>query len=578
MSSNSQQVHVPERKGEVAELQRLLQNIQVLRDKGKLREVIKKVLAYLTLGIDVSRLFSEMVMACQSAEVITKKMVYLFLTYYARMKPDVAILAINTLRKDCSDADPMVRGLALRSLTNLHLRSILEYITDPLNSGLEDPSAYVRRTAVLGVLKVHNLDKSAVVDNNYINILYNMLRDPDSIVVCNCVVALNEIMVNEGGIVVNASIIIYLIQRLSDFDAWGKCIVLSLVVTYTPPSDKDTFSLMNILDSMLSYSNSAVILGACKCFLFISRKLRDDVKRQVFQRLKNPLLTLVSGYVRAETKFVVLQHILKIVSAQQYIFDDSFKICYCQFNDPTNIKYMKLQILPFLVNSDNVGQVIAELSEYVGDIDPDLGIKAIAALGRIADRLSGTSKAIMNQLLDFIQMENFTLASSAAVVLKDVFRKYPDVAAEYVAIIGPALQRRCTIEGRDALLWILGEFGGHLSISPYLIERECIKSINHENYVVSLELLHATMKLFFKRPPEMKKILISLLEYIMKTEEADPDLYDRAVYFYRLLCSDIPTSSIILNFSSTIPQTMYKNANSESILEEFNTLRALHGV
>ena len=78
---------------------------------------------------------------------------------------------------------------------------------------------------------------------------------------CNCVVALNEIMMNEGGIVVNASIIIYLIQRLSDFDAWGKCIVLSLVVTYTPPSDKDTFSLMNILDSMLSYSNSAVILG-----------------------------------------------------------------------------------------------------------------------------------------------------------------------------------------------------------------------------------------------------------------------------------------------------------------------------
>eukprot|EP00944_MAST-04C_sp_MAST-4C-sp1_P014501 g14501.t1 len=185
MSSNSQQVPVPERKGEVAELQRLLQNIQVLRDKVKLREVIKKVLAYLTLGIDVSRLFSEMVMACQSAEVITKKMVYLFLTYYARVKPDVAILAINTLRKDCSDADPMVRGLALRSLTNLHLHSILEYITDPLNSGLEDPSAYVRRTAVLGVLKVHNLDKSAVVDNNYINILYNMLRDPDSIVVCN---------------------------------------------------------------------------------------------------------------------------------------------------------------------------------------------------------------------------------------------------------------------------------------------------------------------------------------------------------------------------------------------------------
>ena len=90
----------PERKGEVADLQRLLQNIQVKRDRRKLKEVIKKVIAYLTLGVDVSRLFSEMVMACQSAEVVIKKMVYLFLTYYARAKSDLAILAINTLRKD----------------------------------------------------------------------------------------------------------------------------------------------------------------------------------------------------------------------------------------------------------------------------------------------------------------------------------------------------------------------------------------------------------------------------------------------------------------------------------------------
>ena len=63
----------PERKGEVADLQRLLQNIQVKRDRRKLKEVIKKVIAYLTLGVDVSRLFSEMVMACQSAEVVIKK-------------------------------------------------------------------------------------------------------------------------------------------------------------------------------------------------------------------------------------------------------------------------------------------------------------------------------------------------------------------------------------------------------------------------------------------------------------------------------------------------------------------------
>lgn len=53
---------VDQKKGEVNELKALLKNINVERDVQKKREVIKKVIAYMTLGIDVSRLFTDMVM------------------------------------------------------------------------------------------------------------------------------------------------------------------------------------------------------------------------------------------------------------------------------------------------------------------------------------------------------------------------------------------------------------------------------------------------------------------------------------------------------------------------------------
>ena len=76
-----------------------------------------QVIAYMTLGIDVSRLFSEMVMACNTNDLIVKKMVYQYLTTYAQSNPELSILAINTLRQDCNDTDPMVRGLALRGKT-----------------------------------------------------------------------------------------------------------------------------------------------------------------------------------------------------------------------------------------------------------------------------------------------------------------------------------------------------------------------------------------------------------------------------------------------------------------------------
>lgn len=55
----------------------------------------------------------------------------------------------------CSEnEDPLVRGLALRSLCGLKLESILEYVDRPLQKCLTDVSAYVRKTAVMGVLKV----------------------------------------------------------------------------------------------------------------------------------------------------------------------------------------------------------------------------------------------------------------------------------------------------------------------------------------------------------------------------------------------------------------------------------------
>ena len=50
------------KKGEVNELKTSLRNPSIDRDPEKKREVIKRVIAYMTLGIDVSKLFSEMIM------------------------------------------------------------------------------------------------------------------------------------------------------------------------------------------------------------------------------------------------------------------------------------------------------------------------------------------------------------------------------------------------------------------------------------------------------------------------------------------------------------------------------------
>jgi len=62
----SASVQIEHKKGEVNELKVALRNPAIDRDPEKKREVVKRVIAYMTLGIDVSKLFSEMIMASRA--------------------------------------------------------------------------------------------------------------------------------------------------------------------------------------------------------------------------------------------------------------------------------------------------------------------------------------------------------------------------------------------------------------------------------------------------------------------------------------------------------------------------------
>jgi AP-4 complex subunit beta-1 len=98
--------------------------------------------------------FTDVLQAIETKDIVIKKMVYLYLCSYAHKEPEIAIMCINSLRRDCDNEDPMVRGLALRSLCNLRLLSIMEYVEQPIQKSLTDISPYVRKTGVLGILKV----------------------------------------------------------------------------------------------------------------------------------------------------------------------------------------------------------------------------------------------------------------------------------------------------------------------------------------------------------------------------------------------------------------------------------------
>jgi len=541
------------------------------------RDVVKKVIAYMTLGIDVSRLFSEMVLASNTKDLVLKKMVYLYLCNYAATNAELTLLVINTLQKDCRDDDPMIRGLALRSLCSLRLTSIIEYVMVPLKSSLSDTSAYVRKTGIMGILKVYHLSPERVRESDLIDTMYNMLRDRDTVVVANCLSALNEIMADEGGIAINQAIIHHLLTRVRDFNEWGQCIVLSLVARYRPASQEETFQIMNVLDVCLRVSNSAVVLAAAKCFIELTRSL-PEIQAQVFTRLKTPLLTLMATQ-SPETAFCVMAHIVMLVGKAPGIYDDEFKQFFCRYNDPSPMKHLKLDVLPQVANADNAGEIVAELSEYVGDVDAEMARHAIRALGALVIRVPESADRVIETLLELCELEVDYVRGETVKVMQDLLRRYPEKAAEVVPAMHRTLKRIDDPSGKASVIWMVGEYGHLIDDAPYMLEPLINDVGNEESVEVRCELLTATMKLFFKRSPEVQKMLGRLFKATLEGSNSAA-VHDRALLYYRLLRRDVSEAQAVISGDRAPITTFYEDRDDPSkakVFAEFNSLSVVYG-
>ena len=78
---------------------------------------------------------------------------------------------------------------------------------------LEDKSTYVKKTALFSIVKLANASPEWVEESGVIDKLYNMLKNQDSGLLAAVVHALNELMEDSGGMVVNNKILIYLLNR-----------------------------------------------------------------------------------------------------------------------------------------------------------------------------------------------------------------------------------------------------------------------------------------------------------------------------------------------------------------------------
>jgi vesicle coat complex subunit len=558
----------------------------------------------MTAGIDASPLFTEMIMACETPDLVQKKLVYHYLAYYAKYKSDLALLMVNTLSKDFGDRNPLVRGLALRTMTALQIPYLLEHILPRLKQGLLDVSPYVRKTAALGCLKLVPIARDSIVTPPIIERLHVLIDDTDPQVSSNALSALEEMLKDSGGVKMDESRVLALLQRFGSYNTWSQSLVLTLMLKYAPASQEEVIAVLNLLDPLLKSSNASVVLSVSNLFLRFSRNFRD-IHLAVYPRLKDPLVTIASG-ANNETTFVVLSHLLMLAQRQPAVVSDLQRKFYLKASDPSYLKSVKIQLLQAISKVSHILQLqelISELAEYAHDPNPSIAHLAVQAMTRTiyrgvsstegkldTSKVGNVSAKIADQVVQelMILLEiNWTCTSDAALVgLKTLLRLHPKYAPE---VLPKVIQMVKLNEGRptlntvshaiaeEAYVWLLGEFGDKILETPYILE----SMVNQWTTMpprVRLQLLSSTTRIFFARAPEMQAGLLALLD-TATGDPNHPDVHDRAMEITRLLAADLKTAEALFRANSSVVTTFSSDLDpvaQDVLFDEFNTLSVLY--
>ncbi|WVR05327.1 hypothetical protein IAU60_002341 [Kwoniella sp. DSM 27419] len=532
-------------RGKVQELRDELRGANDKRDKGFLRKktALKKIVANMTMGNDMSPLFPDIVQCMQIQVLEIKKMVYLYLVNYGRLRPEEITSAIGGFLSDCADRNPLIRGLAIRTMSSIPLPPIVQALVDPLRHALQDSDPYVRKTAAIAVAKLYAVEvgRRVIEREGFVGMLRDLLADHNPTVVANCVAALVEISERGDDILLklNGNVAGKLVAALGECSEWGQIYILDSLLSFVPQTHLEAEQLAERISVRLQHANSAVVLTTIKVVLYLMNYMEDEVLMRVLERkMGPPLVTLLSS--GSEVQYVGLRNILLIIQRRPAILQNEVKVFFCKYNDPIYVKLAKLEIMYRLTREENVSEVLAELKEYASEVDVDFVRKAVRSIGRLAIKISAASDQCIHTLLNLMQTKISYVVQEAIVVIKDIFRRYPNQYESIIATLCENLDVLDEPEAKAAMIWIVGQYADRIENSDELLE-DFAFTFKEEPAEVQLALLTAVVKLFIKRPTAAQELLPKVLK--LATEEAEnPDLRDRGFMYWRLLTSN-PTAA-----------------------------------
>ncbi|KAK7868355.1 hypothetical protein R5R35_013648 [Gryllus longicercus] len=522
------------------------------RSPGEISILLQQLHEAVQVSSDVDSFIGPIMKLLPNNNFEIKRSVYSLLPRICSIHPDSALLAANTIVKDCMDPNPYVKCVALSAACSLP--QILEHTNSVLLQLFDDDNPKVRHSIVLGSGKLFRKAPDFVKEMGYVDRLYECVRDSDPVVVTSSLLTLDVILASEGGVVVNRNMVNYLMGRLPEFPDMQLADILQVFRKYTPASEEELFREMSILDPYLTCSTNAAVTVSCiNLFLFLVEKdfshLTSDIIKRSLPVLREFLKSSASKlYVK-----IILDFLISMIHQKKYDWLNALSECsdlfFPQEKDDYKIIRKKISILPYVCDEENYKTVLEALKEKYC-LNMNTYKDAIMCASLIAKRCSvNVGHECLKIFHTLLELKSEVISDSVLNVLHtlDLLRYDRSNVSHLLHKVFTNAYLIHNVNAVPAMAVLLGDYGEFVdNHSAHVLESLVQDFEVHEDERTKLLILMASVKMFLKMPAKCQHILGEVFEKCMSGKKEPDDLFNKARRYYLLLQHDVELAKKIL--------------------------------
>ncbi|KAH3680544.1 hypothetical protein WICPIJ_008235 [Wickerhamomyces pijperi] len=578
---------------------------------------LKSVIAMISRDEDASKFYTDVVKNVTSSNLKIKKLVYTYLLKYTdERNEDVALLSINAIQKSLYDQDEQCRALAMRMISEIKILSIYQIVMIGLKKCVNDPSPLVRKSAAIAVVKIYqnhiHTNDTYDVREDLMPHLEKLLKDSEVIVLDSAVLAFKLICPDNYALIHGH----YrrFVKMIDQFDEWSQIYLVEMLTDYARrflPRPKiinldheqefvllpDVYNgvpfpvydvryhpdlelfLVNIRPLVHSFNESLIMAVARAYFHLTPPKTFREV--QIPRALVRVLSTAGTS---EEVRVGMLQMIVYMVLQDPMNFVEFTRRFYVlPGSDSQQVVKYKLKILSIICNENNIKAIISELQNYIVGASSDVStaIESVRTLGICCQISEFWSGKILKWMLWELSHDNESLPnlvrSEFLTVIRYLIQR--DKQSNLTTIVRLALiltddSSTLTIEAKESIVWIIGEFAPLIPKLVPDILRVLLKQFHSYPAPIRYQVILLSAKIYIcdinEKGAEMydfeSSVIAKMYQYAMQLGRYDDsiDVRDRSRFLYSLLANpqrDHQLASLILQVHKQAPMLLKRGVD-----------------